>query len=143
MRVIRWSQEFSALRHTSEDTAISGAPVPTARKVLRAAIKGPVPETPLGEVLSRLGSTAEAHLRLIVWCKDCRHKVEPDPAEMAERYGAETTVPDWGKRLVCSQCGSRDVSFVVSGTKRDPLRGRLSSPSIRGLRQTRPFYRPF
>jgi hypothetical protein len=28
-----------------------------------------------------------AHLRLIVWCLDCRHQVEPDPAEMAERYG--------------------------------------------------------
>jgi hypothetical protein len=35
-----------------------------------------------------LGSTAEAHLRLIVWCRDWRHQVEPDPAEMAERYPA-------------------------------------------------------
>jgi hypothetical protein len=35
-------------------------------------------------------------------------------------YGAETTVPDWSKRLVCSQCGSRNVDFVVSGTKRNP-----------------------
>jgi hypothetical protein len=25
--------------------------------------------------------------RLIVWCRDCRHRVEPDPADMAERYG--------------------------------------------------------
>jgi hypothetical protein len=33
--------------------------------------------------------------------------VEPDPAEMAARYGAEMTVPDWHKRLVCGQCGSR------------------------------------
>jgi len=70
-----------------------------------------------------LGSTAAAHLMLMVWCKNCRHRAEPDPAEMAERYGAETTVPDWGKRLVCSQCGSRNVSFIVSGTKRDPLSG--------------------
>jgi hypothetical protein len=23
-----------------------------------------------------------------VWCKDCRRQVEPDPAEMATRYGA-------------------------------------------------------
>jgi hypothetical protein len=30
---------------------------------------------------------------------------------MAERFGAETTVPDWGKRLVCGQCGSRNVEF--------------------------------
>jgi Zn finger protein HypA/HybF involved in hydrogenase expression len=62
-----------------------------------------------------LGSTAAAHLRLIVWCRDCKHRVEPDPAEMAERYGAETTVPEWSKRLVCSQCGSRHVNMVVSG----------------------------
>ena len=66
------------------------------------------------------GSTARAHLTLIAWCKDCRHQVEPDPAEMAERYGSDTTVPDW-ERLVCSRCGSRNVSFVVSGTQRDPL----------------------
>ena len=70
-----------------------------------------------------LGSAAKAHLTLMVWCKDCRHRAEPDPAELAERYGAETTVPDWSKRLVCSQCGSRNVSFVVSGTQHDPLSG--------------------
>ena len=62
-----------------------------------------------------LGSAGAAHLKLIVWCKDCRHKAEPDPTEMAERYGVETTVPDRAKRLVCSQCGSQN-SFVVSGT---------------------------
>ena len=65
-----------------------------------------------------LGSTAAAQARLIVWCRDCRHQVEPDPAEMAERYGAETTVPDWRRRLVCSQCGSRNVDMVVTGTTR-------------------------
>jgi Zn finger protein HypA/HybF involved in hydrogenase expression len=70
-----------------------------------------------------LGSTAAAHLRLIVWCKDCHHRVERDPAEMAERYGAEMTVPDWRERLVCSQCGSRNVDMVVSGSKHDPLSG--------------------
>jgi hypothetical protein len=42
-----------------------------------------------------LGNAAAARVRLIVWCKDCRHQVEPDPAEMAQRYGAETTAPDW------------------------------------------------
>jgi Zn finger protein HypA/HybF involved in hydrogenase expression len=70
-----------------------------------------------------LGSTAAAHLQLIVWCKDCHHRVEPDPAEMAERYGAETTVPDWRERHVCSQCGSRNVDSVVSGPKRRPAGG--------------------
>jgi len=32
-----------------------------------------------------LGNAAAAHVRLIVWCLDCLHQVEPDPAEMAER----------------------------------------------------------
>ena len=36
-----------------------------------------------------LGSSARAGVRLIVWCRDCRHQVEPDPAEQAVRYGAE------------------------------------------------------
>jgi Zn finger protein HypA/HybF involved in hydrogenase expression len=65
-----------------------------------------------------LGNAAAARVRLIVWCLDCRHQVEPDPAEMAQRYGAEMTVPDWRERLVCSRCGSRNVDMVVSGTER-------------------------
>ena len=47
-----------------------------------------------------LGAAAAAGVRLIVWCKECRHQVEPDPAEMATRYGAETSVLDWRERLV-------------------------------------------
>jgi len=65
-----------------------------------------------------LGNAAAARVRLIVWCKDCRHKVEADPAAMAVRYGAEMTVPDWRERLVCSQCGGRNVDMVVTGTAR-------------------------
>ena len=56
-----------------------------------------------------------------MWCSYCLHQVEPNPAEMAERYGAEATVPDWAKRLVCRECGSRNVSFVGSGSKHDLL----------------------
>jgi len=41
-----------------------------------------------------LGSAAKAHLTLIVWRKDCRHKAEPDPAEMPQRYGGKKTVLD-------------------------------------------------
>jgi len=62
-----------------------------------------------------LGNAAAARVRLIVWCKDCRHQVEPDPAEMAQRYGAATQVPDWRERLVCSKCGSREIHMVVTG----------------------------
>ena len=65
-----------------------------------------------------LANAAAAHVRLIVWCLDCHHQVEPDPAAIAERYGAEMTVPDWHKRLVCGQCDSRRVDMVVTGTER-------------------------
>ena len=65
-----------------------------------------------------LGNTANAKVRLIVWCKTCGHQVEPDPAEMAARYGANTSVLDWRKRLVCSGCGGRPVDMVVTGTER-------------------------
>jgi Zn finger protein HypA/HybF involved in hydrogenase expression len=65
-----------------------------------------------------LGSSAAAGVRLIVWCRDCGHQVEPDPAEQAERYGAETTVIEWAERLSCSKCGSRQIDMVVSGTER-------------------------
>jgi hypothetical protein len=61
---------------------------------------------------------AAAQVRLIVWCKACQHQVEPDPAEMAARYGAETPVLDWRGKLVCSRCGARQADMVVSGTKR-------------------------
>jgi Zn finger protein HypA/HybF involved in hydrogenase expression len=65
-----------------------------------------------------LGGAAAAGVRLMVWCWECRHQVEPDPAELARHYSAETPVPDWRERLVCSHCGSRRVDMVVSGTER-------------------------
>jgi hypothetical protein len=58
-----------------------------------------------------LGNAAAAHVRLIVWCHDCNYQIEPDPAEMAARYDAETTVLDWRQRLVCTGCGSRRVQY--------------------------------
>ena len=42
-----------------------------------------------------LGNAAAARVRLIVWCKECQHQVEPDPLDMAVRHGAETPVLDW------------------------------------------------
>jgi hypothetical protein len=54
-----------------------------------------------------LGNAAAAQVRLIVWCKACTHQVEPDPAEMARRYGAAASVIDWREGLVCSRCGGR------------------------------------
>jgi len=54
-----------------------------------------------------LGNAPAAHVRLVVWCKDCGHQVEPDPIEQAQRYGADTSVLDWRARLVCSKCGEQ------------------------------------
>ena len=65
-----------------------------------------------------LGNAATATVRLIVWCLDCDHRAEPDPAEQAQRYCAETSVLDWRARLLCSQCGSRKIDMVVTGTER-------------------------
>ena len=53
-----------------------------------------------------LGNAAAARVRLIVWCRVCQHQVEPDPAEVAARYGAEMSV-DWRERPVCSKCANR------------------------------------
>jgi hypothetical protein len=33
-----------------------------------------------------LGSVAAAGFRLIFWCRACGHQVEPDTAELEERY---------------------------------------------------------
>jgi len=57
-------------------------------------------------------------VRLIVWCKACGRQTEPDPAQQAQRYGADTAVLDWHRRLVCSACGSRDIDFVLTGARR-------------------------
>jgi len=42
-----------------------------------------------------LGAAAAAQVRLIICCTAWRHQVEPDPAEMAARYGADASVLDW------------------------------------------------
>ncbi len=76
----------------------------------------PMKSVPSGPMT--LGGAMAAHVRFIVWCLDCPHQVEPDPAEMAERYGAEMPVPDWHARLVCGQYGSRWVDMVVTGERR-------------------------
>jgi len=62
-----------------------------------------------------LGSTAAAQVSVIVWCRECQHQVEPDPAEHAARWGADLAVVDGVKPLKCSQCGSRSVDFVLTG----------------------------
>jgi hypothetical protein len=104
-----------------QDQTGAGARAPAAAEGVRAAAgygeAAPAVKRYTGPPAT-LGSSAAAQARLIVWCRDCRHEVEPDPAEMAERYGADLSVPDWHKRLVCSACGSKKIDFVITGAKR-------------------------
>lgn len=64
-----------------------------------------------------LGQALAAKVRLMVWCKLCARRTEPDVAELVSWHGAEMTVIDWAKRLRCSACGARDADFVVSGAE--------------------------
>jgi hypothetical protein len=63
-----------------------------------------------------LGNAAAARVRLIVWCNECGHRGEIDPADLAGRLGEAFPVPQIPSRLRCGACEGRRVSFVVSGT---------------------------
>jgi hypothetical protein len=65
-----------------------------------------------------LGAAAAAQVCPILWCNTRQHQVEPDAAEIAARYGADTSGLNWRDRLVCSKCGSRQVDMVVTGKRR-------------------------
>ena len=72
-----------------------------------------------------LGNAGAAKVRLIVWCLDCWHQVEPDAAEMAARYGAEMTVPGWVYGLCAtavSTMADQEVSPSVSKGSSAPQR---------------------
>jgi hypothetical protein len=92
-----------------------------------------------------LGAAAAARVRLIVWCRDCQHQIEPDPATIAERYGGTSFARiafsgasrgEYGKRAsssVCLKCLLLSVGegegFVWSiilthrVSSREPLKG--------------------
>ena len=59
-----------------------------------------------------LGNTASARVRLIIWCFDRRHGAGLIPAEMAECYGAETTVPERQAWVAAGQIAGRGESAV-------------------------------
>jgi hypothetical protein len=68
------------------------------------------------------GNAATARVRLIVWCKDCGHQVEPYPVEQAQRYGAETAVPDWREsRHRHGRYGNRAAVAPSAGIVLDPI----------------------
>jgi len=48
---------------------------------------------------------------------ECQHQVEPDPAEEAERYGAERRIREWRERLICWEYGSRDIDSARGSAK--------------------------
>src|SRR5215472_14461422 len=81
---------------------------------------------------------AAAQVRLIVWCKACQHQVEPDPAEMAARYGADTSVLDWRERTRlfqvrwprCRFRGDRDGAAIAPPTERSPSPPICPSPCL-------------
>jgi hypothetical protein len=60
-----------------------------------------------------------------VWCRACGRQVEPDPVEMAARYGANTAVLDWHKRLLCFDHFPASESGPCS-----PLRARSRTVSV-------------
>ena len=62
-----------------------------------------------------LGQALAAQVRLIVWCKACGHRAEPDVAEQVSHHGSAMTVIDWAARLRCQDCGERSADFVISG----------------------------
>jgi hypothetical protein len=49
---------------------------------------------------------------------DCRHENQADPVVVARVFGADLTVAEWRKRLVCSRCRSRDVEVLFIGRRR-------------------------
>ena len=65
-----------------------------------------------------LGQALAAHVRLIVWCKSCNHRSEPDIAIQVAQHGSGMPVLDWARLLRCTECGGRDADFVVTGERR-------------------------
>jgi hypothetical protein len=65
-----------------------------------------------------LGNAAAARVRLIVWCKACGHRAEPDPAEIAKRYGARDHRSRVSRAAGVLAMRSRNIEMVVTGTER-------------------------
>jgi hypothetical protein len=67
-----------------------------------------------------LGDAAAVHVRLIVWCKACRHQVEPDAGEQAESYGADACPGVAGGSSVRNAAAEKSIWSL-----REQRRGRL------------------
>jgi hypothetical protein len=64
-----------------------------------------------------LGTAAAARVRLILWCEECEHQVEPNPPRWLLGVGAGTRPQLARERLVCSRCGGRQVDTMVTETE--------------------------
>jgi hypothetical protein len=86
-----------------------------------------------------LGQAPAAQVQLIVWCKGCWHRADPDVSDQVARYGADTTVPDWARRLHCSACeGPESISCrlgdAVACAAMLPLHGEVSLSARLGIK---------
>ena len=77
-----------------------------------------------------LGNAAAAHVRLIVWCRECQHQVEPDPAEHARRYGAEARPAhaDLSRRSASPQVDNLGIVFRQRLGRKTPPCKQLKDP---------------
>jgi hypothetical protein len=78
-----------------------------------------------------LGRAATAKVCLIVWCRDCQHQVEPDPAEHAARYGAELPVGQAAQMLAVRRPKRRfraDRGAAVASSAKPPWPPRTFGP---------------
>lgn len=57
---------------------------------------------------------------LFLYCADCRHSTEKDPARLARRLGYDATLLSVIERARCSKCGAKEVQ----GSVRDAEGGR-------------------
>jgi hypothetical protein len=76
-----------------------------------------------------LGNAAAARVRLIVWCRACQHQVEPAPAEMGARYGADTSVLEWRSGSCARSAAARSISWTSITRQQKGRRSRVSGPS--------------
>jgi hypothetical protein len=90
-----------------------------------------------------LGGAAAACVRLIVWCRECGHQVEPDPGEMAARYGAERSTwspPGPSVKAIAASRAARahqiSLAFddALAAHFADGLIRRRTAPPARGKR---------
>ncbi len=60
-----------------------------------------------------LGDAVRDGRPLWVFCEECCHNVEVDPAALARRLGYDYPIPKLKARMRCSKCGSRAVDVRV------------------------------